>query len=251
MIRYETEAGISYHLGIPRVKKRTALRETKRRPISRKLGHLLENLRTGASEDTLLHWLSPTNPEGAINRMMRRFVRAASLTSPRTNRPLVINARRFRFSIATHMAEEGASAFHIAEVLDHTDTQNVRVYVGTVSSIADPVAKATDAALGPLVNRFRGKIIDSIRAPVFEGLPNQVIPAVAPDLAIFHPNVGGIGICGRDVRKDGLCRLLPPLSCYLCPSFAALRDGPHERSSRQSFQMARWSSMPPPGTLAA
>ena len=107
LIRYETEAGISYHLGIPRVKKRTALRETKRRPISRKLGHLLENLRTGASEDTLLHWLSPMNPEGAINRMMRRFVRAASLTSPRTNRPLVINARRFRFSIATHMAEEG------------------------------------------------------------------------------------------------------------------------------------------------
>ena len=31
----------------------------------------------------------------------------------------------------------------------------------------------------------------------------------------------------RDARKDGLCRLLPPLSCYLCPSFAALRDGPH------------------------
>ena len=34
-------------------------------------------------------------------------------------------------------------------------------------------------------------------------------------------------MCGRDVRKDGLCRLLPPLSCYLCPSFAALRGGPH------------------------
>ena len=228
LIRYETEAGISYHLGIPRVKKRTALRETKQRPISRKLGQLLENLRTGAADDALLHWLSATNPEGAINRAMRRFVRAANLTSPRTQRPMMINPRRFRFSIATHMAEEGASAFHIAEVLDHTDTQNVRVYVETVSSIADPVAKATDAALGPLVNRFRGKIIDSIRAPVFEGLPNQVIPAVAPDLAIFHPNVGGIGICGRDVRKDGLCRLLPPLSCYLCPSFAALRDGPHE-----------------------
>jgi hypothetical protein len=35
-------------------------------------------------------------------------------------------------------------------------------------------------------------------------------------------------MCGRDVRKDGLCRLFPPLSCYLCPSFAALRSGPHE-----------------------
>ena len=35
-------------------------------------------------------------------------------------------------------------------------------------------------------------------------------------------------MCGRDARKDGLCRLLPPVSCYLCPSFAALRDGPHQ-----------------------
>ena len=35
-------------------------------------------------------------------------------------------------------------------------------------------------------------------------------------------------MCGRDVRKDGLCRLFPPLSCYLCPSFAALRTGPHK-----------------------
>jgi hypothetical protein len=58
-------------------------------------------------------------------------------------------------------------------------------------------------------------------------MPNQVIPAIAPHLGIVHLNVGGVGMCGQDVRKDGLCRLLPPLSCYLCPSFAALRDGPH------------------------
>jgi hypothetical protein len=125
------------------------------------------------------------------------------------------------------MAEEGASVFHIAEVLDHSDTQNVRVYIETVSSIADPVAKATDEVLAPLVRRFQGMIIDSAGSPAFAGLPNQVIPAIAPHLGIANLNAGGIGLCGRDVRKDGLCRLLPPLSCYLCPSFAALRDGPH------------------------
>jgi hypothetical protein len=125
------------------------------------------------------------------------------------------------------MAEEGASVFHIAEVLDHSDTQNVRVYIETVSSIADPVAKATDEVLAPLVRRFQGTIIDSAGNPAFAGLPNQVIPAISPHIGIAHLNAGGIGMCGRDVRKDGLCRLLPPLSCYLCPSFAALRDGPH------------------------
>jgi len=225
-VRYETESGVAYQLEVPRVKKRTYRRETKSRPISVALGRLLESLQQGSSEAPLLHWLSPANPEGAVNQAMRRCARDTKLISPRTQRRLAINPRRFRFSIATHMAEEGASIFHIAEVLDHSDTQNVRVYVETVSSIADPVAKATDEVLAPLVRRFQGTIIDST-ANAFPGLPNQVVPAIAPQLGIANLNAGGIGLCGRDVRRDGLCRLLPPLSCYLCPSFAALRDGPH------------------------
>jgi hypothetical protein len=97
----------------------------------------------------------------------------------------------------------------------------------TVSSIADPVAQATDEVLAPLVRRFQGTIIDSTSSPAFAGLPKQVIPAIAPHLGIASLNAGRIGLCGRDARKDGLCRLLPPLSCYLCPSFAPLHDGPH------------------------
>jgi hypothetical protein len=111
------------------------------------------------------------------------------------------------------------------------------VYVETVSSIADSVAKATDATLAPLVRRFQGKVVDPNEAAAFEGLPNQLIPAIAPDLDIFHLNAGGIGLCGREVRKDGPCRLLPPVSCYLCPSFAALRTGPYQQmlDSIQNF----------------
>lgn len=226
-IRYQTQSEVVYQLDVPRVKKRTTNRETKRRPISTKLGGLLEDLQTGVSDDLLFHWLSPIHPEASIYRAMERFSETARIMSPRTGKQLIMTPRRFRFSIATHMAEEGASIFHIAEVLDHTDTQNVRVYVETASSIADPVAAATDAVLGPLVRRFQGKIVTSRETAVFNGLPNQVIPAVVPHLGIAHLNVGGVGMCGRNVRKDGLCKLLPPLSCYLCPSFMALRDGPH------------------------
>jgi hypothetical protein len=228
LIRYEAAMLIRYHLDVPRVKKRTAHRETKRRPISNKLGILLESLQAGSSGDPLIHWLPGISPDSSITHALRRFARSSGLVSPRTLKPLVVNARRFRFSTATHMAEEGASLFHIAEILDHTDTQNVRVYVQTVSSIADPVAKATDAALAPLVRRFQGKIVDASETQIFDGLPNQMIPAAAPHLGIVHLNAGGVGMCGRDVRKDGLCRLLPPVSCYLCPSFAALSDGPHQ-----------------------
>jgi len=41
----------------------------------------------------------------------------------------------------------GASKFHIADILDHTDLQNVEVYVATTARIADHVAQATDAVL--------------------------------------------------------------------------------------------------------
>lgn len=225
LIRYQTKTAVVYQLEVPRVKKRTALRETKRRPISAMLGRLLESIQQGGPEATLLHWLSPTDPEGDIRMTMKRFVKASNLVSPRTGRLLAMTARRFRFSIATHMAEEGASLFHIAEVLDHSDTQNVRVYVETASTIADPVARATDAALAPLVRRFQGKIAASPATAA----SYPVVPAAAPHLGVVHLDAGGIGKCGRDVRREGICRMLPPASCYLCPSFMALRDGPHRQ----------------------
>ena len=227
LIRHETKSGVVWQLDVPRVKKRIPRRETKRRPISNALGGLLKSMQKGGPDGPLLHWLPAPSPEAAINEAMRRFAQAADLISPRTQLRMRMNARRFRFSIATHMAEEGASLFHFAEVLDHSDTQNVRVYVETASSIADPVARATDDALAPLVRRFQGKIVDSGEAAIVAGLTNGRIPAAAPHLGIPHLDVGGIGLCGRDADRDGLCQLLPPLSCYLCPSFAALRAGPH------------------------
>lgn len=226
LIRYETDSSVVWQLDVPRVKKRIPRRETKRRPISHALGSLLDSLQKGGLESPLLHWLPTSHPEGTINAAMRRFAEAAHLISPRTQYRMKMNARRFRFSIATHMAEEGASLFHIAEVLDHSDTQNVRVYVETASSIADPVARATDGALTPLVHRFQGAIVDANNS----GSPShQRIPATIPQLGIPHLDVGGIGYCGRDAATEGLCQLLPPLSCYLCPSFAALQTGPHRQ----------------------
>jgi len=226
LIRYETSSAVVWQLDVPRVKKRIPRRETKRRPISDALGSLLKSLQQGGPEGPLLHWLPASHPEGTINAAMRRFAEAAHLVSPRTQHRLKMNARRFRFSIATHMAEEGASLFHIAEVLDHSDTQNVRVYVETASSIADPVAQATDGALTPLVHRFQGRIVDSDDT---SSPSHQRIPATIPQMGIPHLDVGGIGYCGRDAARDGLCQLLPPLSCYICPSFAALQTGPHRQ----------------------
>jgi integrase len=226
--RYEVNNTVLYHLDVPRVKKRTIQLETKRRPISNKLGHLLEDLQRGGPEDPLLHWLPPARPEDRIWKIMHNFAASVDLISPRTKERLILHPRRFRYTLATHMAEEGASKLHIAEVLDHSDTQSVNVYVETTSSIIDSVEKATDPLLIPLVKRFQGKIVDSLDVLTPDGLPNQMIPNLVPHLLDEQLDIGGIGICGRNVRKDGLCQLFPPLSCYLCKDFVALRAGPHQ-----------------------
>jgi hypothetical protein len=218
--------GIStFQIDVPRLKKRTAVRETTRRNITAKLGSLIQSLQGKASvpDAPLFYWLNTSRPEGDVNRAMLRFVNEAQIISPRTGESLRLTPRRCTTTLATHMAEEGASRFHIAEILDHTDLQNVSVYTETVSSIADDVARATDRAMGSLVNRFLGKIVDSL-----DSAPRQqLIPMHSPHIPLPVLNLAGIGGCGKDIVRDGLCELFPPLSCYLCPSFAALRSGPH------------------------
>ena len=180
--RYETQHLVTYQIDVPRVKKRTIHRETKRRPISQELGQLLERLQRGEPEDRLLHWLAPSHPERAIRQIMHGFVKASGIVSPHTGTVLQMTPRRFRTSLATQMAAQGASKFHIAEILDHTNLQNVSVYTQTVSAIADQVAMATDPVLQPLVKRFLGKIVESPQKP--SGSDQQIIPAMAPHIPL-------------------------------------------------------------------
>ena len=222
---YSTNGITTYQLDVPRLKKRTTKREVRRRNISTNLGMLIQSLsrQEDAPEQPLFYWLDDAQPERSVSSSMRTFVRHSKLRSPRTGRLLRLYPRRCRTTLGTHMAEEGASPFHIADVLDHTDLQNVHVYTETVSSIADAVAQATDAKMAPLVDRFLGRIVDSLDL----SQRSQIVPLQAPHIPLPILNTGGVGGCGRDVETNGLCDLFPPLSCYLCPFFAALRSGPH------------------------
>ena len=209
------------------MKKRKEFRETKTRPVSDQLGQLLTELRRGEPADPLFHWLPPDAPEEGINQAMARFSTAARLLSPRTRSPLHLTPRRFRSTLATEMAREGASRERIAEVLDHTDLQNVNVYIEAASYVVDQLGERFDQMFDPLLQRFRGKIVDSAVQRFSWRFHPKVIPGDIVQLPTAPVNVGGIGMCGRDVRKDGLCRLAPPLTCYPCEFFAAFRTGPH------------------------
>jgi len=212
-----------YQLAVPRVKKRTEHRETKVRPISQELGSVLDSLRTGNPDDPLFHWLDADNPEAAAARAMGRFVADGQITSAETGALLHLTPRRFRYTLATEAAREGASPAKIAELLDHSDLQNVKVYVEASSEVINQLGEKFDKAFAPVARHFKGKIVDSHET----SLPGpKTIPSSSPYLPIL--NIGGIGMCGRNVQKDGFCNLAPPLTCYGCEFFAAFRDGPHQ-----------------------
>ncbi len=211
------------------MKKRLLVRETKRRPISPTLGSMLLEIQAGSPDDRLLFWLPENYPDSGITRALSHFARKNHLLSHRTKGPLKLNPRRFRYTLGTHLAEEGASDLHIAEMLDHSDLRHVKVYRETRSSIAEPMAQATNPSMIPLVHLFLGIIIEADQSPLPAGLPAQIIPGAPLHVPQVPLDIGGVGRCGRDVLKDGLCKLFPPLSCYTCPFFAALRTGPHQQ----------------------
>jgi hypothetical protein len=211
-----------YQLALPRVKKRKEYRETVTRPISNELGRILETLKKDDPDSFLFHWLDPNDPERDILVAMKRFATEGNLISPRIGLRLILFPRRFRYTLATEMAREGASPEKIAGVLDHTDLQNVNVYIETSSCVIDQLG-SFDELFAPLARSFRGKIVDQHK-PAISTM--KTVPSSSPLLPIL--NVGGIGMCGRDVRTEGLCNLAPPLTCYACEFFAAFRDGPHD-----------------------
>lgn len=218
-----------YQLRIPRNKKRRPFRETKQRPISERLAALLQSLQRDGLSDKLLHWLPLRHPTRGINDALRRFVCDADIVSLRTGELLNLHARRLRYTLGTEANEQGASDYHIAELLDHSDISHVKIYRKTEPTIADRMERALDPALAPIVKRFQGQIVDPTETYPFGNIPRSAIPGSAFHLPEYPLDLGDIGWCGLNLKTHGLCKKAPPLACYTCPKFAAWRDGPHKQ----------------------
>ncbi len=101
----------------------------------------------------------------------------------------------------------------LADLLDHSDLQNVIVYdAGT--SMAKHLDEALAVSLGPLVNRFMGRVV---------ARESQAFNGGGRIKADTMGRIKNIGTCG----STSLCTLFPPFSCYLCPVFQPWRNAPH------------------------
>lgn len=175
------------------------------RPFGQKLVELQEKAASAA-------W---HRSSAMIRKLLVEAVTTASVSS-RTGEPLKAVPRRLRYAKGTDAARAGYGKLIIAELLDHTTTHTVDVYTKTVPEHAAPINKAMALAMSPLVQLFRGQMVD------------REIDAVGGDKPLATRILikgEGAATCGAGVQC-GLNRL--PRPCYTCDSFQPWLDGPHE-----------------------
>lgn len=145
------------------------------------------------------------------------IARQLNVRSERNGSRLAITSRRFRYTVGTRAAEEGHGELVIAELLDHSDIQQVAVYVRATEKIADRISKAVALRMAPLAQAFMGMLIDS---------ESSATRSADPKSRIRSPqSLDALGNCGQ----LGFCSEAAPVACYTCRRFQAWVDGPHEQ----------------------
>lgn len=154
-----------------------------------------------------------------LGRKLQNILNQFNIISERTGEKLHISATRFRRTLGTRAASEGHGVLIIAEMLDHTDTQNASVYVQATPEIIKRIDKAMAAQMAPIAQAFEGKLILD---------KSSAKRANDPDSDIIDPSIDSsckaMGQCG----SFSFCGLMSPIACYTCSSFQAWADGPHE-----------------------
>jgi hypothetical protein len=149
-----------------------------------------------------------------------KVMRVLEVISERTGDRIHIGPKRFRQTVGTRAAEEGHGELVIAELLDHSDTQSVGVYVRSTPAVVERIDRAVAMQLAPLAQAFAGKLIDVASEATRYEDPTSLIRAPA-----ITGKIDAISSCG----KHGFCGFLKPIACYTCNSFEPWLDGPHEK----------------------
>jgi integrase len=149
-----------------------------------------------------------------VTTTLKMVVTATGITSERTGELMELVATRFRYTKGTRAAREGFGRMVIAELLDHTDTQNVDVYTQNVPEHAHALNKAMALQLAPYAQAFQGVLVD-----------RESDAKRGDDLASRIKFKGqNTATCGQ----YGFCGANAPIPCYTCQHFQPWLEGPHE-----------------------
>lgn len=239
-----TADGITkYWISIPRAKQRHARRRSsfKKRPLVPEIGVVLEAwisqvIKIGTKLSPLTdakdlplfpNWDLKGNHDcflyhvdgAALSKDAKSSIDKFEIYSHRTREPMRITPQRFRYTLGTRAAMEKQGLLVIAELLDHSDTQNVIVYTKATPEIVKILDEAIAKELGQIAKAFAGEIVlDDFDT----GRPDDQANLVR--VPRLDPKNGGVGRCGTCVG----CEAKVPYGCYVCSSFEAWVEGPHE-----------------------
>lgn len=163
---------------------------------------------TGRAPD-LLHATTDS-----LRDALQRCARASTARSERTGEFIRLTATRFRHTRGTKLRREGFSAFVIAELLDHSDIQNVGVYTENTAQEAVVINELVGAQLAPFAQACLGKLVYSEREAIRGDDPRSRVPNSQQHTV---GNCGNYGFCASGFR-----------ACYTCFHFQPWVHGPHE-----------------------
>lgn len=149
----------------------------------------------------------------ALRCALTRCARASTARSERTGEFIRLSAMRFRHTRGTKLRREGFGAFIIAELLDHSDIQNVRVYTENTAQEAVVINDLVGAQLAPFAQACLGKLVHSEREAIRGDDPRSRVP---------NNRQRAVGTCGN----YGFCAS-GYRACYTCYHFQPWVDGPH------------------------
>jgi len=158
------------------------------------------------------HWKT-----SKITYQLKSVIDKLQITSERTGKPLKMTGYRFRYTLGTRAAREGAGILTIATLLDHVDTQNTKVYVANVPEHAATISEIMNGSLMRYASAFQGDVVES---------EDDVFTTTSGAQRIrTNDSRDNIGSCGT----NAMCHDYAPVACYTCPKFNAWRDAPHYR----------------------
>jgi integrase len=179
----------------------------------------IEDLLNGNRPD-LLHATTLNLQRGLVT-----FGRLSTARSERTGEYIRISATRFRYTRGTKLRREGFGPFIIAELLDHSDIQNVQVYTQNTAAEAVVINDLVGRQLAPFAQACMGTLVWSER----EALRGEDSRSRVPN---GHQN--GVGTCGN----YGFCAS-GYRACYTCYHFQPWVNGPHEEVLEELYEEKR------------
>ena len=140
------------------------------------------------------------------------------VVSDRTGKQVHITPSRFRYTLGTRAGREGFGAMVIAELLDHSDVQNVGVYTRDHPNFRQTIDDAVGKQMAPVAAAYAARLVDKESDARFGNDPAMRVGT----------RTDSVGTCG----SAGACRA-GAVACYTCIHFQPWLTGPHKKMVKE------------------